>query len=344
MTQTWHQVRPGEARYDCGGCHAHSKTPLDFDTTMAGQPGFVPTDLALRSQLLQVTALNGNPSVVVSTTLAPTVEFFRDVQPILTNRCVSCHASDGGPGQLNLSASSPAVDGYPGAYFRLVQDSPATYGLGVPAGSPQNYFIEPQLTRYMRGFQSRQSLLVWIAFNQRLDGRSNATRGDDLDYTLAMANDHASLGLTWSEKQTLARWVDLGAPIDFGQPWGWFEDDLRPTLWVAPTVLQASLPPVSAINLGAYDLQSGLQPNSLSVSLSVSVAGHPPGYNFAAGLNPPNGGVLSVPLPAAVDLAALGATLTVRVSDNVGQVTTVVRRCSPVLLPILRLFLPLLRH
>jgi len=344
MAQTWHQVRPGEARYDCGGCHAHSKTPLDFYTTVAGQPGFVPTDLALHSQLLQVTQFNGIPSVVVSSTLAPTVEYFRDVQPILQNRCVSCHSSDSGPGKLNLSASSPAVNGYPGAYFRLVQDDQAQYGLGVPAGSPQPYFIEPQLTRYMRGFQSRQSLLVWIAFNQRLDGRTNAIRSDDVDYSQTTINDHMSIGLTWDEKLTLARWVDLGAPINQGTPWGWFEDDLRPTLWVAPTVLQASLAPVAAVNIGAYDLQSGLKPNSLHVTLNVSAGGHPAGYNFAAGLNPANGGELRVPLPGPIDLAALGATLNVTISDNVGQVTAIVRHFSPSFTPILRIFAPLIRR
>ncbi|HTK78533.1 MAG TPA: hypothetical protein VL371_24965, partial [Gemmataceae bacterium] len=30
MAQTWHQVRPGEVRHDCGGCHAHSQKPTDF--------------------------------------------------------------------------------------------------------------------------------------------------------------------------------------------------------------------------------------------------------------------------------------------------------------------------
>ncbi len=27
MAQTWHQLRPGEIRNDCGGCHAHSQKP-----------------------------------------------------------------------------------------------------------------------------------------------------------------------------------------------------------------------------------------------------------------------------------------------------------------------------
>jgi membrane protease YdiL (CAAX protease family) len=186
------------------------------------------------------------------------------------------------------------------------------------------------------------SLLVWIAFNQRLDGRTNATRSDDVDYGATTTTDHQNIGLTWDEKLTLARWVDLGAPINLGTPWGWFEDDLGPTLWVRPSVLQASLAPVNAVSVGAYDLESGLKPNSLHVTLSVSAGGHPAGYNFAAGLIPANGGVLNVPLPGAVDLAALGATLTVSISDNVGQVTTVVRHFSPSLLPFLHLFLPLI--
>ena len=28
MAQTWHQVRPGESRTDCGGCHAHAQADL----------------------------------------------------------------------------------------------------------------------------------------------------------------------------------------------------------------------------------------------------------------------------------------------------------------------------
>ena len=30
MAQTWHQLRPGEVRNDCGGCHAHSQKPTLF--------------------------------------------------------------------------------------------------------------------------------------------------------------------------------------------------------------------------------------------------------------------------------------------------------------------------
>ncbi len=45
MAQTWHQVRPGERRNDCGGCHAHSQKPTDFNLTFAAKPEYVPWDL-----------------------------------------------------------------------------------------------------------------------------------------------------------------------------------------------------------------------------------------------------------------------------------------------------------
>ena len=45
MAQTWHQVRPGEARNDCGGCHAHSQKPTPFEQTAAAQPDYQIFDL-----------------------------------------------------------------------------------------------------------------------------------------------------------------------------------------------------------------------------------------------------------------------------------------------------------
>ncbi len=52
MAQTWHQVRPGEVRNDCGGCHAHSQLPLAFDGTAAAQPGYQVADLNATTPLL----------------------------------------------------------------------------------------------------------------------------------------------------------------------------------------------------------------------------------------------------------------------------------------------------
>src|SRR4029453_1204120 len=45
MAQTWHQVRPGEIRNNCGGCHAHSQQPTDFNATLASKPEYAVFDL-----------------------------------------------------------------------------------------------------------------------------------------------------------------------------------------------------------------------------------------------------------------------------------------------------------
>src|SRR6184192_2661116 len=50
--QTWHQVRPGEIRHNCGGCHAHSQRPTDFALTAAAQPGYKVWDLANETPLV----------------------------------------------------------------------------------------------------------------------------------------------------------------------------------------------------------------------------------------------------------------------------------------------------
>ena len=45
MAQTWHQLRPGEVRNNCGGCHAHSQKPTLFKDTAAAKPDYVLFDL-----------------------------------------------------------------------------------------------------------------------------------------------------------------------------------------------------------------------------------------------------------------------------------------------------------
>ena len=105
-------------------------------------------------------------------------------------------------------------------------------------------------------FQSRRSLLVWTIFGRRLDGWTNAehptefTPGNpsglpsgvdinatELDYSgMIMPPPGSSVPpLSEDEKMPIARWIDLGCPIDTAQTdgspgYGWFLDDLRPTL------------------------------------------------------------------------------------------------------------------
>ncbi|MCH7962156.1 MAG: hypothetical protein IIC49_07450, partial [Planctomycetes bacterium] len=52
MSQTWHQLRPGEVRHDCGGCHAHSQKPTLFKDTLAARADYKVWDLVSSTPLL----------------------------------------------------------------------------------------------------------------------------------------------------------------------------------------------------------------------------------------------------------------------------------------------------
>jgi hypothetical protein len=314
MAQTWHQVRPGEARYDCGGCHAHSKTPVDFGITAASQPSYSPRDLARTTPLL---ALDGAGQPIVTTIPAHrvAVEYFHDVRPLLDARCAACHGGATPAAGLDLSSAHAPVGGFPYAYWRLVQNDEGTY-------------LEPQLTRYLRAFQSRQSLLLWKVWGARLDGRANGDRADDLDYAASAEhpNGVGVAGMTYAEKITLARWVDVGAPIDLGAPWGFLEDDLRPTLVLGPSLAAAaSAGSIATLRVAAFDVESGVDPATLAVTCDRTLGAFPPGSNLAVGQAlDAEGAVLLLTLPAAVATSAR-PTFTVRVADHAGHRTEIRR-------------------
>lgn len=328
MAQTWHQVRPGEARYDCGGCHAHSKTPLDFSITAAAQPSYTVLDLAHTTPLITVSPSGLNTLPVHETTL----EYFRDIVPILQARCASCHSAASPAAGLPLASNTSTIsDGrtWPGAYYRLIRDSGATYSPPPPTGGD---YQEPQLTHYVRAFQSRQSLLMWKIWGQRLDGRNNATRSDDIDY-VSSASHPDGVGvsaMTNDEKFTLARWLDIGAPIQFAVNWGFLEDDLRPTLVLRPSLITArNTGNFANLQVSAFDTESGVNASTLTVTCDHALGAIPAGTNLATGLGlDSQGSVLTVPLPRVVNLAE-ALTFTVSVRDLVGNTTTIVRTYSP---------------
>ncbi len=333
MAQTWHQVRAGEARYDCGGCHAHSKEPLDFEETAAARPDYVIPDLARSTPLLALSR-TGQPGVRTIAAHQMTVEWFRNVEPILEKHCASCHGGASPAAGLPLSRSAARItqDGvsWPGAYYRLVLDTFAELSPAPPAEQAQWYL--PQLTRYLRGFQSRQSLLMWNVWGERLDGRTNEARTDDLDFIPSSAHP-AGVGVPGmlpEEKLALARWMDLGAPIDLGSPWGFLEDDLRPTLVVRPSVAQArAAGGIDTLEISAFDAESGVVPGSLTVTCNLRLGSFAAGANLAAKrMIDPEGSVLRLLLPRRVR-PDQRPVFTVTVRDATGHVTQVVRTFKP---------------
>ena len=200
--QTWHQLRPGEIRHDCGGCHAHSQKPTEFSLTAAAKPDYAVWDLVNSTPLLGTakltrraseaerlaattheSSLDGPASLARrvsdgdSANRAVTVEYFRDIQPILKRSCTACHTKswDKPAGNLVLDADDEQIQfehhgKFPGTYLRLAMDERAKFGHKPIGYDSWGY---PNASRYIRKLQSRRSLLVWKIFGERLDGFSN---------------------------------------------------------------------------------------------------------------------------------------------------------------------------
>ena len=118
-----------------------------------------------------------------------------------------------------------------------------------------------QVSRYIRMPQARQSLLVWATWGERLDGRTNAERGDDIDF----AGHPAIPGITDVEKRTIARWVDLGSPIDFPQTdgMGYTDDYQLPVVNIYTPRSGANSS--TQLKVGFNDAKSGLDWSTLEV-------------------------------------------------------------------------------
>ncbi len=268
MAQTWHQVRPGEVKADCGGCHAHGDEPVPFEASEAARPGFPVEDAARSTSLLSIDEA-GRTVVRIRPSRLEAVEFERDVRPILERRCVSCHGST----SPDL-AHGLALDGKDVAR-RLLAVPAAPEGARWLAGGPRGSgrVLDPgsvppgaRLAPYVRPLRARQSYLVWKISGRRLDGRSNEDRGADTDFRgqPMPPPDSPSGALTWEERLTIVRWIETGCAVQVapGEP---FADDLRPTLSVAPTPDLADGVP-ERVAIGVFDVDSGIDPASFRVT------------------------------------------------------------------------------
>jgi hypothetical protein len=303
--QTWHQLRPGEIRNNCGGCHAHSQQPTLFEKTAAARPDYKVFDLTKQTPLLAAKAddQSGRQWDAQDETglrydqTVKDVEYHRDIKPILQHSCVACHSQklEQPAGKLVLD-DDKLVDG-PRWDLGNAGPVPATYN--TLAG---NYI---GATRYVRGFQSRRSLLIWKVFGRRLDGlpkeplegkeaqHKQVLAAGDFTGSIMPPPEAVKAGkvkpLTDEDRRTLIRWIDLGCPLDKDfdpqQPQrrgsGWLFDDQRPTLTVTyprPGV-NAEL---ARILIGMHDYNTGLDASSLEVVADFAIDGAPAGQNLAA--------------------------------------------------------------
>jgi hypothetical protein len=344
-SQTWHQVRPGEVRNDCGGCHAHSQTQLDIAKTAAGKADYVPHDLTVQTPILTRTALGETLSTYHRKRVLD-VEYHRDIKPILQRSCVACHTRANPAGNLALDDDS-IVNGFDNAYNRLADDTDAKYGHKPVIGN--RTWRGTNASRYVRSFQSRRSLLIWKIFGERLDGWTNASHPTeavagnastlpagadanlaDIDFTgTIMPPPNSGVpALSEDEKMLFARWIDLGAPIDASDAaraqYGWFNDEQKPTLALSLPAPGTDSQPLERIRIGAFDNYAGLDMSTFSVKANFPVNGKPPGTELRSAMGQVADSVWVIKLGTPLKMIRDGM-VTVSVKDKRGNESVVVR-------------------
>jgi hypothetical protein len=335
MAQTWHQLRPGEVRNNCGGCHAHSQKPTPFEKTAAAKDDYTPFDLTREATLLTDKGTRKVKGVL-------DVEYHRDIKPIFERSCVACHSHklEKPEGKLVLD-DDKLVEG-PRWDLGNAGKLPATYNTLAA------HYIG--LGKYAIGFQSRRSPLIWKVFGKRLDGlpkeplkgreREHAQilgRGDFKGSVMPPPEAVKSgkvKPLSDEDRRTLVRWIDLGCPVDKAfdpkkpdeRGDGWMFDDQRPTL--AMTYPRAGMnEPLGRVLVGMHDYGTGLDEKSFRVTADFPIDGTKPGEDLSSKFADKGGGVREWKLSAPVKALKRG-TLTVSVKDRQGNESRIVRTFS----------------
>ena len=249
----------------------------------------------------------------------------------------------------------------PGTFYRLALDQGGKFGQKSPVG---NWSL-PQASRYVRLFSARRSLLMWKVFGKRLDGWSNddfAVQTDPSDpnflqykgkpfankpenrrlMNLAYSGsvmpppkavaDGKVRALTDEDRRTLARWIDLGCPIDLdhdaakptARGSGWMQDDNRPTLTLTYP-RSGENKSLTRLVVGMHDYDSGLD----MATFHVVIDGVAAGEDLASKFRPTSPGVWELKLSQPIARLAK-SKIEVSVKDRQGNVTRIERTFSVV--------------
>ncbi len=360
MAQTWHQLRPGEVRTDCGGCHAHSQEPTPFEKTAAAQPDYKVWDLTEKRPILA-----GRGEVRYEKEVK-SVEYHRDVWPIFQRSCIACHTTKGGKPAGNLALDGPDEEhqgaAFPAGYYRLAVDKRGKYGHKPVGYDSWGY---PQTSRYVRALQSRRSLLIWKVYGKRLDGFHNddhpsetepgsgrlSWKGKEVDakrFAPRMDIDYVGSAMPPAEavkagkvkplsdedRRTLVRWIDLGCPLDLDydarrpdrRGHGFACDDQRPTLaltYPAP----GRNDELSRIVVGMHDYGSGLDERTFRVHADFAVNGVEANTNLAGRFKAVRPGTWELRLDRPIRELKSGV-LVVSIKDQQGNLTRIERSFS----------------
>ncbi len=257
---TWQSLRPGEKKV-CGGCHVHSKpSRITFEESFAATAEY--TVPRLGEGVIPLLAGKSNNNVLIEEVAGYSmkIDFARDIMPIFQSRCNSCHGGDSPAAELALDipGDNKRKKAPNATWWCLVGDYTqqclsAANQFNTGEGSGNTAFRRPQVSKYIRAFNSLGSLLYWKAANERTDRNTDESFDDDIDF----GTDHPT-GIKAEELGLLSRWIDIGSPGGDNE----LLDTLKPTLHMVPISASDS---VSTIKIGTADVGSGINPTSLIV-------------------------------------------------------------------------------
>ena len=146
------------------------------------------------------------PSVVVAPPpdKRESVDFHRDLMPIVAKKCLSCHGKDGSPPNLvGTNASGPADAGE--AIARRVYETLVALDPTSGAREARGKYVDPG--------RARTSPLIWHVLGRNT---SRPWDGPTQSRPAKPIPPGKSEPLSEAESRVLIRWIDLGAPWDAG--------------------------------------------------------------------------------------------------------------------------------
>ncbi len=255
--QSWQHLRPGEEK-TCGGCHVHARpTRIQFADSFAATAAYTIPQLGRG----QVPLLNGKSGNTVKTRSVPgygmQIEFTRHIKPIFDRHCVSCHGGHQPAAGLALDKTSGTNNQQNSTWWCLVVDNKQTCTPPEKrvSGMKGEALSRPYLSKYVKAFNARGSLLYWKAANQRTDNRTDSQYAKDIDF----GADHPT-SITLEELGLLSRWIDLGVPGGAQE----LKDTQKPVLNL---VAKTSDNSITGFMIGTADAGSGIDPGSLVVCI-----------------------------------------------------------------------------
>jgi hypothetical protein len=140
--------------------------------------------------------------------------------------------------------------------------------------------------------------------------------------------------LTDDDRRTIARWIDLGCPVDWdfdpAHPertgYGWMLDDQRPTLTLTQPRAGANAP-LSKILVGMHDYDSGLDLKTFHAVADFEIDGVAAGGELASRFKSVSPGVWECRIDRPIAQLERGK-LTVSVKDRQGNINRIERTFS----------------